>query len=121
MNMILPQYIMVVMLMLLFMSAIPVEEETGKISWKVRAYLFAAAILGIGFAVGGMLIGWTSHGAEFINGVQGRYFLPFTLLLGISLMPERLTADSEGVFRRKVILASVWFQIMVICAVFLRA
>ena len=93
------------------------------LSGKVRVALriLIVILLLFGFAVGGMLIGWTSHGAEFINGVQGRYFLPFTLLLGISLMPERLTADSEGVFRRKVILASVWFQIMVICAVFLRA
>lgn len=121
MNMILPQYITVVMLMLLFMSAIPAEKEKGVFSVKTRIFMFIVALMGIGFAVGGMLIAWTQKDAEFINGVQGRYFLPFVLLLGISLMPERLTCDDKGVFRNKVLIASVWYQIMVVCAIFLRA
>lgn len=121
MNMILPQYITVVMLMLLFMSAIPAEKEKGVFSVKTRIFMFIVALMGIGFAVGGMLIAWTQKDAEFINGVQGRYFLPFVLLLGISLMPERLTCDDKGVFRDKVLIASVWYQIMVVCAIFLRA
>ena len=60
--------------------------------WRwVRAASLLAAVAAFGAVHGALYLTWTPIGAEFVQGVQGRYFLPLTFgflnppMLGICL------------------------------------
>ena len=64
---------------------IPHPGRTELAGWE-RAVLLLSCLCGAAFAVGGMMIGHTPAGSPVIEGVQGRYLLPFALpfFFGIS-------------------------------------
>ncbi len=121
MNIILPQHISVIMIVLVLLSAVPTEVEAKFLSGKARLYMFLVGLAGIGCSVGGMLIGWTTLDSEVINGVQGRYFLPFVVLLALAIRPGKILVEEGGTYRKKVCMAIVWVQLLVVSALFIRA
>ena len=79
------------------------------------------ALLGLMFAVAGMMLGNTPVTSEIIEGVQGRYFLPF--LLPLLLIPGSgilRVSDTED-FYRKTILTELVCTLMVFQCLFIRA
>ncbi len=110
------------MLFLVLVSSLPRASEHGLFSGKRRLMLFLIAFFGTAFAVGGMLIGWTDRGSDFIDGVQGRYFLPFLPLLIFALRPQRIIETPEdGAVQKKAVMASVFMQLLIVTALFVRA
>lgn len=85
-----PDYLVYGFLLLLFLAAVKVMGEKPYIQAKARllaAGLSAVVVLAI---FGVFLITWTAAGADHIDGVQGRYFLPVLPVLLPCLRSERL-------------------------------
>ncbi len=85
-----PDYLVYGFLFLLFLAAVKTAGEKQYIQAKARllaAGLSAAVILAI---FGVFLITWTAAGADRIDGVQGRYFLPVLPVLLPCLRSGRL-------------------------------
>lgn len=120
-NIILPQYLTLAMLATVLIAALPRAQEGQLFSAGARVLFLGIALLGAGFAVGGMLIGWTDVGADFIDGVQGRYFLPVLPVLLFSLRPKAFTTKEDGSVQRSAVLAAVFLQILIVTALFVRA
>lgn len=120
-NIVLPQYLTITMLFIVLIASLPKASEHNLFPVSRRIMLFVIAFLGIGFAVGGMLIGWTDVGSDFIDGVQGRYFLPFLPLLIFALQPKCIAVSEDGSVQKNAVMASVFMQIWIITALFVRA
>lgn len=66
---------------LLFLSICDTEENQIQIRAGQRAWMFLLCAGSAGLILLGMLLQWTPMGYVSIEGVQGRYFLPFMLIL----------------------------------------
>lgn len=62
---------------LLIMASFSKIDETIELELKDKVILWFVFLLGFGFAAAGMLLGWTPMGYIFVEGIQGRYLLPF--------------------------------------------
>ena len=63
----------------------------------------------------GMMIGWTQYGLKSIQGMQGRYFLPFTIPFLIAVEPRKIQSHVSN----QKLIGLFWFlEISVIVAVF---
>ena len=76
----------------------PGEEPMPK---KVRVFGLCVALLCLLAVMGSMLVGWTTFGAETVEGVQGRYLLPIAPLALLCLrgdlcVPKRSTLRLSG-------------------------
>jgi uncharacterized membrane protein len=69
----------------LFIFLLSISLPTLKKERKARAALFITGIFSILLLFFLLLITWSKHPADVINGVQGRYFLAPVLLIGYSL------------------------------------
>ena len=65
---------------LLFLSTCDVREEQVKIGGFQRFFMLLLCVGCTGLILLGMLLQWTPMGHVSIEGVQGRYFLPFLLI-----------------------------------------
>lgn len=69
----------------LFLTAMPKKDEKAVMSPAGRIVCFAVFLICVACAAGGMLLGWTPVSYDFVEGVQGRYFLPVLLLAFFAL------------------------------------
>ena len=120
-NIILPQYIVIVLLLLTLFSCVAEAGEKPALNRGERVLFIVLSILGVLCAMGGMLIGWTDRGADQISGVQGRYFLPFLLPFLLGSRTSRVRLDPNGSYRKNLLMAAVFTQVLVITALFVRA
>ena len=61
------------------------------------------------------MIGWTQYGLKSIQGMQGRYFLPFTIPFLIAVEPRKIQSHVSN----QKLIGLFWFlEIRVIVAVF---
>ena len=60
---------------------------------KVRKVFFAGGILSTGLIVFAMLLAETTYSSTFVDGLQGRYFVPQIFMLIISIISERIDLD----------------------------
>ena len=94
---------------LLFLSVVP-ERGQEKPHARERALFFLVTFLGIAFAMGGMLIGWTPNTEMQIGGVQGRYFHPFIVTMMLCLAPHMVCVDNKDIVRRRVLMTTIIVQ-----------
>ncbi|MBS6396813.1 MAG: DUF2142 domain-containing protein [Clostridiales bacterium] len=66
---------------LLFLSICDSRESTVRIRGGQRAWMILTCLGSTGLILLGMLLQWTPVGHVSVEGVQGRYFLPFMLIL----------------------------------------
>lgn len=62
---------------LLFLSTLNVQDSEVQIQRSQKGWMFFWCLACTGLILLGMLLGWTPMGHVSIEGVQGRYFLPF--------------------------------------------
>lgn len=120
MNILLPQFLILLGLFFVLLSSLPEKKELGLIQTKEKAWYFLIAFLTAAFAVGGMLIGWTNQGASSIEGVQGRYFLPALPLFLLALRNKKVWIADGSAVRKKAVYAAVFLQVLVVTALFVR-
>ncbi len=73
--------IVVLFLFLLFLSNCQTREESIFVTAGQRSVMILSCLGCAGLIVLGMLLSWTPVGYVSVEGVQGRYFLPFLLIL----------------------------------------
>lgn len=73
--------IVVLFLFLLFLSNCQTREESIFVTAGQRTVMIFSCLGCTGLIVLGMLLSWTPMGYVSVEGVQGRYFLPFLLIL----------------------------------------
>ncbi len=120
MNILLPQFLILIGLFLVILSSLPEKKEQGRIGTKEKVWFFVISLLTAAFAVGGMLIGWTNKGASSIEGVQGRYFLPALPLFLFALQNTKVCVEDGSTVRKKAVFAAVFLQVLVVTALFVR-
>lgn len=106
-------------LILLIIAGMRKDDEPIYLSKKMKIYLCSLAVLGIGFACAGMLLSWTPISYDWIEGVQGRYFLPFVILLLLSIRSNRITINKE--VDKKLIFSGIWLQMLIVIFIYIRA
>lgn len=67
------------------LSVVRTQDEKEEISSRVRVWGIVFTIAGVLMSLLSMLIYWTAPDAKIIEGVQGRYFLPFIIITFLSL------------------------------------
>lgn len=120
MNILLPQFLILLGLFFVILSSLPEKTELGRMQTKEKLWYFFIAFLTAAFAVGGMLIGWTNKGASSIEGVQGRYFLPALPLFLLALRNKKVWIADGSAVRKKAVYAAVFLQVLVVTALFVR-
>lgn len=72
------------------------RNNEGKVLFKRGKYCFALAALLCAVAIeAAMLFAYTPYGENYIQGVQGRYFLPILPLLLILIKSDRIIVEKE--------------------------
>ena len=80
-----------VMLVLILLLALLRSADDGMtLPSPVRALCVGVFVVGSLAAMASMLLGWTFNTEQIIQGVQGRYFLPYLPLLLLGLRPRRV-------------------------------
>ena len=77
-------YLLLILLVCLFLSAFPTgEERSGGIFFCAREKWLFFGVFFVGFllTIMTMFVAWTPFGNRVVEGVQGRYFLPFLPLV----------------------------------------
>lgn len=69
------------------------DEIKTRITGKQKALYLLISLGCFGFTVAGMWTGWTPLGSITVEGVQGRYFLPFLPLLLMAFTTSKIKID----------------------------
>ena len=81
-----PFFAALLMFLGLLLLTLRQPEETQPMSGPARAWTLLIAAGTVLLTAGAMLVAWTTRGAQIIEGIQGRYFLP---VLPLFLLPLR--------------------------------
>ena len=116
-----PAVVGIAFLFILLLSVLMQDKAKVSLSRLSKALVILCACLGVAFAVVGMMLGNTPRSSEIVEGVQGRYFLPFLLpLLTFAGAGVLVPTDRDGMGRGLIFAASVVEFIAVMC-LFIRA
>lgn len=66
----------IIYIVLAVVAAVRYKEENTKISARTRIGCVAFGIIGIVLCMFAMLVFWNPAGAKFVDGLQGRYYIP---------------------------------------------
>ena len=94
------------------------NNENIYLSTSTKFIFLIISILTFSFAAGGMLTGFTPVGIDYIQGVQGRYFLPFAILSFLLLRTKKIRIYDS--IDNQIVLTGVVLQYVVIFCLFLR-
>ncbi|NBC39868.1 DUF2142 domain-containing protein [Corallococcus exiguus] len=73
--------------LLLGVMVLDADGAAPKVGWRERVVALGVAVAGV-LAIQAMLyLAWTAPGANHVDGVQGRYLLPYTPLLVVAMAP----------------------------------
>jgi uncharacterized membrane protein len=103
---------------MLLVAGMRKQGEPQYLSRRAKAYMCCLAVIGMGFAAAGMLLYWTPMSYNVIEGIQGRYFLPFIPLLFLAIRSERITVDNK--VDNTLMFSGIWLQMAVILCLYLR-
>ena len=86
------------------------EEEADKIVKKDRIMIWASVILIIGLTFSSLYVQWTAYQADMVHGIQGRYFIPLVLPIGIAVRRKRV--DGSCIKRSIIEVICLLFAVM---------
>jgi hypothetical protein len=92
----------------LFLSLgfITFKKITLKHHDRFRIFLFISLILSFFFLFTILLFAWSRHPTLFIEGIQGRYFIPFIILIGYGIFDKSLGKSDIKIIKLIFILMS---------------
>lgn len=114
-----PLFTVIPYFIMLLIAGMRKKEEPLYLSKRVKTGMVLLALMGIGFACAGMLLSWTPVSYRWIEGVQGRYFLPFAVLLFLAVRSDKITVDEST--DQKILFSAIWLQLLVFLFICLRA
>lgn len=89
------RFIVYVIIVVLIFAGIRRKDQDIVLPSTIRKLLLASAAVTILFTVAGMSIHWTRTVSPVIEGIQGRYFIPISVLCFLGLQSESFEADSK--------------------------
>ncbi len=113
---ILPLHVVLPYFIMLIIAGVRKNNEPQYLSRKAKAFLILVVLLGYGFASGGMLLGWTHTNMQYVEGVQGRYLLPFAIPAFLIIRSGKLLVDEE--VDRKLMFSSIWLEMLVVFCIY---
>lgn len=75
----------IILYIIILLASIFVEDNKKVLDWKERLWLIILALGMNILVITGMYLEWTGVGSMTVAGVQGRYFLPTTIILLLSI------------------------------------
>ncbi|MBE6001220.1 MAG: DUF2142 domain-containing protein [Sarcina sp.] len=72
--------VVIAFILLLFFSVIGREDEPEYFGGRMKFFIALITVTGIGLVSVSMLLAWTETGNDTIQGIQGRYYLPYLIL-----------------------------------------
>ena len=111
-----PAVICFSLFLLLLVGGICKSEGEGQISIIEKNIMLVVAVISFLCGLAGMTLGWTPLTEDYINGYQGRYMLPFLLLIFLAL--RRLKISVQMDVSRKLITGMFFIQIIIAYVVF---
>lgn len=97
-NIIAPEYLIVLIYMVLLAACIPSRGDRQKLALPVRGTSIALCFVCWLAIMTSMLFSHTFNHEDMIRGIQGRYALPFLPLLLVALMPKRMGSSYNLAF-----------------------
>lgn len=85
-----PWIMVISFIILLLLVSILREGERVRFTIPGKIWILFLTIAGVGMIFLSMLLAWTETGSEFIEGLQGRYFLPYLILPFFCLQNEKI-------------------------------
>ena len=100
------------------LSCVYVKESPARplLVPKQKVGIGIALLFSVAMMMAGMMFSWTPMGMAYIEGMQGRYFLPLLLPLAFCLKNNNLTLQKS--LDRAMIFMLAWLHIMVFISVF---
>lgn len=95
-NINIPWYLVIAILILLFISVLPDEKETRFIDRKGKIWMGFIVLAGSALIMTGMLFAWTTIDSKYIYGLQGRYFYPYVPLILLIMRRPGLAWKSKN-------------------------
>ena len=77
-------------------------------------------LMGLGMAIGGMLVGNTPAGSKTVSGVQGRYLTPYVFPFLLTLQPNLIHYEDQETAHRRILVIYLVLHVFAICCLFLR-
>lgn len=113
-----PSSVVLPYLFLMMLGSTTKNNENIYLSTSTKFIFLIISILTFSFAAGGMLTGFTPVGIDYIQGVQGRYFLPFAILSFLLLRTKKIRIYDS--IDNQIVLTGVVLQYVVIFCLFLH-
>lgn len=112
-----PQLVVLGFFVVFLMSCIYVIEgpKTAIFRREQKIMICVISLMVVAMVVAAMLFSWTPMGAEYIVGIQGRYFLPFMLPLAFCLKNQTLTLKRS--LDPQLIFTLGWLQLITFIAI----
>lgn len=83
--------VITVFIILLLTAALIRDEDRIYFTGRQKIYIFLLTAAGAGMIAVSMLLSWTTVGSETIEGLQGRYFLPYLILPVLCIQNHAIT------------------------------
>lgn len=85
-----------------------------------RFWIILMTLMGLGMAIGGMLVGNTPAGSKTVSGVQGRYLTPYVFPFLLTLQPNLIHYEDQEAAHRRILVIYLVLHVFAICCLFLR-
>ena len=108
----LPVTIVIALIFLLCISMIQEENETDSLKLPLRFYMLCSTVAMIFLIMVVLFLDWTPLGSTQIEGLQGRYFLPFLPLMLLILQNRNITIKKN--INQYLIMSLCYVQCLVI-------
>lgn len=111
-NIFVPWYIIIGFIVLICVCGLKQSNETIKIRGIHKCYIGLLAFVSIILVMASMLFAWTSNTANYIEGIQGRYFFPSILLLVLLLRNEKIVFQNKN--EKKLLIYGIFLNALTI-------
>lgn len=85
-----PWVVIIAFIILLVITSLARENDIERFSRRHKIFIMLFTAAGIGLISVSMLLSWTEKGSEIIEGLQGRYYLPYMILPFLCLQNRQI-------------------------------
>lgn len=108
-----PTYL-IVFIYLVIVGAALLDKDSKKTISKINKFIFLSIITGTAFIISALLyMSWSPIGGDFVEGIQGRYFIPVAPLIFLLFYQHKLNWRHFRGFAPLIVAATVIFSLII--------
>jgi uncharacterized membrane protein len=108
-----PTYL-VVLIYLVIIGAALLDKDSKKTISKINKFIFMLIIAGTAFIISALLyMSWSPIGGDFVEGIQGRYFIPVAPLIFLLFYQHKLNWRHFRGFAPLIVAVTVIFSLII--------